>query len=181
MAGINKRYVRSKAKEWVLGESENGKAHIAISFHVKDPLDGVEKFVGYRGFFTEATTERTIESLRYLGFEGDDLTQLVGLDKNEVELVIEDEEYTKEGEEQPTLYTRVQWINQVRGPSVKTKLEGDKLSSFAASMKGAFRAVDAAAGKRVNSTKPGAPKASPPSAGPLGDEPPPLDGKDIPF
>lgn len=178
MAGINKRYVRSKAKEWVLGESENGKPHIAISFHIEDPLDGVKKFVGYRGFFTDLTTERTIESLRYLGFEGDDLAKLEGLDKNEVELVIEDEEYTKEGDEQPTLFTRVQWINQIRGPSVKTKLEGEKLSSFAAQMKGAFRAVDAAAGKRVG-TKPAA--AKPAATGPLGDEPPPLGADDIPF
>ena len=178
MAGINKRYVRSKAKEWVLGESENGKPHIAISFHIKDPLDGVEKFVGYRGFFTEATTERTIESLRYLGFEGDDLSKLEGLDKNEVELVIEDEEYTKEGDPGPTLFTRVQWINQVRGPQVKVKLEGEKLGSFAALMKNAFRAHDAAAGKRV--TRPAAAKAAP-SSGPKGEEPPPMADDDIPF
>lgn len=176
MANLNKRYVRSKAKEWVLGESENGKPHIAISFHIKDPLDGVEKFVGWRGWFTDAATDRTIESLRYLGFEGDDVSNLIGLDKNEVELVIEDEEYTKEGETEAKLFTRVQFINQVRGPQVKTKLEGEKLGSFAAQMKAKFRAVDAAAGKRVGA-KPAAPAAS----GPKGDEPPPMGDDQIPF
>lgn len=171
MAGTNKRYLRSKAQEWVLGESENGKPHIAVSFKVKD-TDGEEKFVSWRGFFTEATTERTIESLRYMGFEGDDLANLVGLDKNEVDLVVEDEEY--EGKTFP----RVQWVNKPRGPQVKTALEGQKLSTFAAQMKAAFRAHDAAGGKRV-STKPPSAKPSPPQGGPP--EPPPLTDADLPF
>ena len=168
MAGTNKRYLRSKAQEWALGESESGKAYIAISFKVKD-TDGEEKFVSWRGFFTEATTERTIESLRAMGFEGDDLSNLVGLDKNEVELVVEDEEY--EGK----TYARVQWVNKPKGPGVKNQLEGQKLGAFAAQMKQAFRAHDASNGKRVG-TKP--------AAAPGGDprpEPPPLSDADIPF
>lgn len=167
MAGNNRRYIRSKALEWVLGESENGKPHIAVSFKVKD-TDGEEKFVSWRGFFTEATTERTIESLRYLGFEGDDLGNLVGLDKNEVELVVEDEEY--EGK----TFARVQFINKPKGPTVKTVLEGQKLSAFAAAMKGAFRAHDAANGKRTSTAKA-------PPAGDKRPEPPPLSDADIPF
>lgn len=178
MAGTNRRYIRSKALEWVLGESENGKAHVAVSFKVKDPADDVEKYVGWRGWFSEAATERTVESLRYLGFEGDDVSNLVGLDKNEVELVVEDEEYTNPDTGETKTTTRVQFINQVRGPSVKTKLEGEKAKSFAAQMKGAFRAHDAAAGKRVGSTKP---QAAAKPAGPLGDEPPPITNEDIPF
>lgn len=166
MAG-NRRYIRSKALEWVLGESENGKPHIAVSFKIKD-TDGEEKFVSWRGFFTDAAIDRTIESLRYLGFEGDDLGNLVGLDKNEVELVVEDEEY--EGK----VYARVQWINKPRAPMVKTVLEGQKLSAFAAQMKSAFRAHDAANGKRTPTSRPA----------PSGDkrpEPPPLSDADIPF
>lgn len=170
MAGNNRRYLRSKAQEWTLGESESGKVYLAVSFKVKD-TDGEEKFLGWRGFFTDATTERTIESMRAMGFEGDDMTNLVGLDKNEVDLVVEDEEY--EGK----TYARVQWVNKPRGPMVKTVLEGDKAKAFAASMKAAFRAHDAAGGKRTN-TKPAA------SSAPQGDrrpEPPPLSDADIPF
>lgn len=165
-AGPNKRYLRSKAHEWTLGDGE--KPFVAVSFKVKD-TDGQEKFVSWRGFFTEKTTERTIESLRYLGFEGDDLSNLTGLDKNEVELVVEDEEY--EGK----IYPRVQWVNKPRGPMVKTVLEGQKLGAFAAQMKAAFRAHDAAQGKRAT-TKP--------AAAPSGDkrpEPPPLTDADLPF
>lgn len=168
MAGTNKRYLRSKALEWKLGESDGGKPYLGVSFKVKDTLDGEEKFVGWRGFFTEATTDRTIESMRYMGFEGDDLSNLVGLDKNEVELVVEDEEY--EGK----MYPRVQWVNKPRGPMVKNELDGQKLSAFAAQMKSAFRAHDAAEGKRVG-TKP--------AAAPSGDKrpEPPLSDADIPF
>lgn len=168
MAGTNRRYIRSKALEWALGESEKGNPFIAVSFKVKDPLDGVEKFVSWRGHFTDLTTDRTIESLRYLGFEGDDLSNLVGLDKNEVDLVVEDEEY--EGK----TYARVQFINQPRGATVKTVLEGQKLSTFAAQMKSAFRAHDAANGKRTT-TRPAAPAAD------KRPEPPPLSDADIPF
>lgn len=170
MAGINRRYVRSKAKEWQLGEAETGSPYIMVSFPAKAE-DGSEMFLGWRGFFTEKTTERTIESLRYMGFEGDDLSNLVGLDKNEVDLVVEDEEY--EGK----LYPRVQFVNKPRGPSVKTVLAGDKLGAFAASMKEKFRAHDASQGKRV-STKPAAAK---PPAGDPRPEPPPIGEDDLPF
>ncbi len=167
MAGVNKRYLRAKALEWALGESQAGNPYVAVSFKVKD-TDGEEKFVAWRGSFTDKTTDRTIESLRFMGFEGDDLSKLEGLNKNEVELVVEDEEY--EGE----LFARVQWVNKPRGPGVKVALEGQKLSSFAAQMKAAFRAHDAANGKRTTS-KPAAP------AGDLRPEPPPMSDADIPF
>ncbi|MDP2270898.1 MAG: hypothetical protein Q8K32_09220 [Archangium sp.] len=176
MAGTNRRYIRSKALEWALGEWEGGKPYVGVSFKIKDS-DGAEKFVSWRGWFTEAATDRTIESLRHLGFEGDDVSNLIGLDKNEVDLVIEDEEYTNE-EGETKITTRVQFINALRGPMVKTKLEGEKLGSFAAQMKAKFRAVDAAAGKRVG-TKSAA--AKPAAGGPMGDEPPPLGNEDIPF
>ena len=164
-----KKYFRSRAKEWVLGESGNGKPHIAVSFVVKDE-EGGERYVSWRGFFIEGQTDRTIESLRHMGFEGDDLTKLEGLDKNEVELVVEDEEY--EGK----TFERVRWINKIRGPAVKQKLEGVKLSAFAAQMKSAFRAHDAANGKRAT-TKP----AATPPASDKRPEPPPLTDDDMPF
>lgn len=178
MAGINKRYVRSKATEWALGESDNGKEYVGVSFKIKDPLDNQEKFVGWKGFFTDLTAERTIESLRHLGFEGDDVSNLVGLDKNEVELVIEDEEYVDQQTGETKTATKVSWVNKPRGPMVKNKLEGDKAKSFAAQLKEKFRAVDAANGKRVAKPANG---AAPAAAGPKGDEPPPLNDADIPF
>lgn len=176
--GTNKRYYRGKAKEWTLAESSTGKPMMVVLFDILTE-GAAEKALTWRGFFTEATTDRTIESLRFMGFEGDDLSQLEGLDRNEVELVVEDEEYTDEASGEVKTSAKVQWVNKPRTLAVKTILEGDKLKAFAASMKASFRAVDAAAGKRAPATTPRPAAAA--SAGPRTPEPPPLTDADIPF
>jgi hypothetical protein len=167
--GTNKRYVISRAKQWALGEASTGKEQVAVSFAVPNENGDGEHFVAWYGYFTEGAVDRTIESLRYMGFEGDNLLELVGLDKNEVELVIEDEEY--EGK----IHEKVQWINKPGGALVKKALEGDKAKTFAALMKEKFRIADASAGKKPVRQA----AKTPPPAGPLGGDPPPSD--DIPF
>jgi hypothetical protein len=95
MAGINKRYYRAKAKEWTMSEASTGKPMLVVLFDVL--TEGADvKALTWRGFFTEATMDRTIEAMRHMGFEGDDLGDLTGLDRLEVDLVVEDEEYTDE-------------------------------------------------------------------------------------
>ena len=168
MAGTNKRFYKAKAKQWALAESSTGKEQVAVLFEILTP-DAAEKHLTWYGFFTEATADRTIESLRYCGWQGDDLLDLTGLDTNEVELVVEDEEY--EGK----INVRVQWINRVAALSLKVPLTGDKAKAFAAAMKGKIRALDAAGGKRT----PSKPASSSAPAGPP--EPPPLTDADIPF
>lgn len=171
-----KRYVTSKAKSWALGVSSTGKEQVAVSFPIPD-AEGGEYHLAWYGFFTEGTVERTIESLRLLGFEGDDLTNLVGLDKNSVELVIEEEEYPQ-GSGQ--FQEKIQWINRGGGALVKTPLEGEKAKTFAALMREKFRVHDAQAGKKpAAAAKPKTPNRAPPPSGPLGGDPPPAD--DIPF
>lgn len=168
----NKRFVVSRAKNWALGEASTGKEQIAVSFPIPNENDDGEHFVAWYGYFTEGTYERTIESLRYMGFEGDDLTQLVGLDKNEVELVIEDEEYNGK------FHEKVQFINRPGGAAlVKKPLEGDKAKAFAAQMREKFRIFDAQGGKKPAAAKPA--QRPPQPIGPLGGDPPPSD--DIPF
>ena len=180
MAGTNKRYYRGKAKEWTLSESSTGKVMIVVLFDIL--TEGAsEKSLTWRGFFTEATTDRTIESLRAMGFEGDDLSQLVGLDKNEVDLVVEDEEYTDSESGEVKTSAKVQWVNKPKALSVKNVLEGDSLKSFAAQMKAAFRAADAANGKRTSAPKPAATPNTGQSGGLRRPEPPPMTDSDIPF
>lgn len=163
----NKRYYRAKAKEWTLSETKQGAPMVVVLFDVLTE-GATEKSLTWRGLFTEKTVDRTIESLRYCGFEGDDLLTLEGLDKNEVDLVVEDELY--EGK----TYARVQWVNKPRNLSVKTVLEGDKAKAFAAEMKARFRAFDAGSGKRTSAPKQAA-------SGPKTPEPPPLTDADMPF
>lgn len=174
MAGNNRRYYRAKAKEWTLAESSTGKPMVVVMFDILTE-GAAEKALTWRGFFTEKTTDRTIESLRFMGFEGDDLSQLKGLDRNEVDLVVEDEEYTDENG-QPQLSAKVQWVNKPRALMVKNAMVGDGLKAFAASMKEAFRAADAAAGKRAPP-----PQRAAAASGPRTPEPPPLGDEDLPF
>ena len=121
--------VKARAREWGLDVSKNGKDQVVVLFAYVGE-DGEEHMIRWYGFFTEATTDRTLDSLRYCGWTGDDLSNLEGLDANEVELVLEEEEY--EGK----LNTKVKWVN---GPSrfeLKNPMNQAQAKSFAERMRG---------------------------------------------
>lgn len=171
--GTNKRTYRAKASRGQLGETSKHNPEVAVLFEII--TEAPESALTWHGYFTEATTERTIESLRIAGWKGDDLMDFEAgytfpADAPEVDLVVEDEEY--EGK----TYARVQWVNRVASLSVKTPLTGDKARAFAASMRDKFRAFDAAKGVRTPArpAAPVKPNGQPP-------EPPPLTDADIPF
>jgi hypothetical protein len=91
--GANRRYYLARARNWTLGISSTNKEQIAVELVLPAGSPDGEALPWY-GYFTDSTFERTIESLRYLGWEGTDLSDgLPGLDKNEVSIVVEDEEY----------------------------------------------------------------------------------------
>jgi hypothetical protein len=160
---------RAKTGLWGLGATSSGNKEVAVLFDILDESAEYSSLT-WRGYLSDAAFERTIESLRICGWEGDDLSKLEGLDKNEVELVVEEEEY--EGK----IQTKVRWVNRLGSLSIKAPLEGDQLKSFAAAMQSRIRALDASKGKKTNgASKP----SSPPPSGPP--EPPPLTDADIPF
>jgi hypothetical protein len=155
---------RGKARSWGLGESKSGKEQVGVEFEILTP-DAEFKTLTWYGYFTEKTLDRTIESLRIMGWTGNDLEQLSGLDTNEVDLVVDEEEY--EGK----LHTKVQWVNRVGGLQIKAPLSPEKTRSFAAAMKDRIKAIDAAGGLRA---KPAKSPVIPP-------EPPPLTDDDLHF
>lgn len=162
---------RARAKQWELGESSTGKEQIGVLFDIL--TEGAEfSQVSWYGYFTEGAIARTIESMRHMGWKGEDLEHLEDLGANEVELVVDEEEY--EGK----LYTKVKWVNRVGGLAMKAPLAGEKKKAFAAAMKTKIRAIDAAAGVRKPAQANGQ-KASPAQSGPP--EPPPLNDADLPF
>lgn len=174
--GGNKRVYRAKARTWGLGESSTGKEQVAVEFEVLTP-DAAEHVLTWYGYFTDATWERTVESLRHCGWQGDDLTQLEDLDANEVDLVVEDEEY--EGK----AYPRVQWVNRAGGLAIKTPLAGDKAKAFAAGMKDRIRALAASSGqpRPQRQARPAGARQGSPASGPIGPEPPPITEEDLGF
>lgn len=164
---------RGRAKSWALCEASTGTPQIAVAFETQMP-DGPKVRTWY-GFLSEAAFERTIEGLRNAGWTGDDLANIESLDQ-EVDLVFEDET-----DQQGVIRERIRWVNKVGGLAIKAPMPAEKAKSFAASMRGRIRAIDAAKGVRKPSTAPTPSLAAPPSVGPKGNEPPPFTDDDIPF
>lgn len=136
---LNDGKYRAKATAWTLAESGQGTPEVAVAFQFSDPDLG-NKSITWHGYLSDKTYQRTVESLRICGWTGDDLSDLAGLDANEVELVVENEEY--EGEVNP----KVRWVNRIGGGlAVKAPMTPEKAKTFAASMRTKIRAFDAAA------------------------------------
>ena len=121
--------VQGRAREWALGHSKNGTEQIAVLFDYIDS-NGEASTITWFGYFSEAACDRTIEALRYCGWEGDDFGRLDGLDKNEVELVIENETY--EGKS----HLKVQWVNRLAALALKAPMDQNQVAAFAARMRG---------------------------------------------
>lgn len=124
----------------VLGRSKN-KDTAFLEFYVTiqsgENKGGKARWTGY---FTENTAERTLESLMTCGWKGDDIAEfadgeLHGLDTNEVDAVIELEEYENEAGEKRTA-PRVAWINR-KGGALNTKqaMTPDAAKSFGEQMR----------------------------------------------
>lgn len=164
----------ARAVEGDLDITNNGTEQIAVRFVL---TDGEHKgsYITWYGFFTEKTTERTLESLRHCGWQGDDLTNLDGITENDVELVIEDEE-GQDGEWR----SRVRWVNQPGGRALKSRMDEATKAAFAAKMRGTVVA-------HRQKTQPSADrreqrKAPPPAnVRSRREEPPPHGDDDIPF
>ena len=166
MSNIPNGKYRAKAKEWLLTEiGANATPAVSVDFVFSDPELG--KII-WDGWLTDAAADRTLEALRYCGWEGTDINDLQGLDANEVELVIEQEDYNGRS------YPKVKWVNRAGGLAHKTPLVGDKARAFAQTMKDRIRALDAAKG-----TRPAAKSQS--RSGPAGPDAPPLTDDDLGF
>ena len=105
----------------------------------KTPQIGIDlEFIGgeYEGatattilYFSEAAKQFSIDRLRALGWKGDDLTDLTGIDENEAMAVVKYE--TWEGKEQ----MKVEILTNGGGMKFKTQMSDADKRMFAASMK----------------------------------------------
>lgn len=169
---IDEQTVRARAVEGALGTASNGTEQVGVQFVLLEGPDEGKNITWY-GFFTEKTVDRTIESLRLCGWQGDDLSDLTGIDANDVYLVIAHEENQK-GE----TIARVQWVNgQPQGLAMKDRMDEGTAKAFAERMKGHVLAAKA----RTKGSSPNAPKKAPgPNAANGGNDFAP-GNEDIPF
>ena len=137
---------RARAAEWALGRSGTGKEQLAILFSLLDrPGEEITSYL----FFTEATFDITVKSMRACGWRGADLSDLTGMDANEVTLVIDHEE-----DQKGVMRARVRWINTTGGLAMKATLDKDQARNFAAQMKGKILQHDRMAGQAAKPTPP---------------------------
>ena len=128
-----------------LGQTKGDKPCVGVEFELDTGAH-----ISWFGYFTEKTTERTIESLRFCGWTGqdlDDLREIGSKDKLTVQLVIEHEEYDGK------TTAKVQWVNRGGGLRLSKPLEGQAAKAFAAQMKGAVVAYDQAKGIAKQATQ----------------------------
>jgi hypothetical protein len=126
--GTGRRLAKVVAHQ--LGESSTGTPHVAVLF---ENAEGAR--ITWYGYLSDAALERTLSSLRILGFDPSQhngmLDVLHGtqlLVSREAELVVETEVYNGEPRE------KVKWVNEVGGGMGKG-MEADKAKGFAASLR----------------------------------------------
>ena len=90
---------RARARAGVLTETQGDshREHIYIKFGLVSDMNDVVEWQGYFGDNKDkggkTLTERTIDVLRVCGWEGDDIRDLRGIEKNEVEIVVLEDTY----------------------------------------------------------------------------------------
>jgi len=179
---INDGTYLARASEWCVRKvGNNGTPAVTVRFRLLE-LDG-QPAVSWDGWLTEKTLERTIESLRHCGWTGTRIDDLQGLDAQDVQLVVENEEYNG------NWYPKVKWVNGLGGGMrSEGALEGSELSGFARELENRILALGgnqrqaarpAPQRQTAQSTAQRAPsgqqRRQQSSAGPRSPEPPPLD------
>lgn len=121
---------QARALQAELGFADTGTEVVAVQFEV---IDGEHKGarVTWRGYFTEKTARRSVESLKYAGWLGDWFTW-EGLGSETVQLDVQEDRDLKSGEVRGT---RVAWVNPARAP-MKNSMDQSSRAQFAARMKG---------------------------------------------
>lgn len=164
---ISEGKVKARAVEADLGTTNNGKEQIAVCFRILEGPDDGQHITWY-GYFSDAAQQRTLESMRHCGWEGDDIAainpqNMCGLDANEVQLVIEHDTYNGK------TAAKVQWVNKTGagGVALNSRMDDAQRRAFAARMKGAAIASRKAAGGNGNGAKAAAPAKPRTAPGPM--------------
>lgn len=124
------------AKQWDHGMTKDGtKEQIVVQFEIAEG-EQLGKRLTWYGYFTEKTTTRTIEALRFCGWKSDDIVTLEGMGSLLVSIVVEAEQQVG-GKSDGVWYPKVRWVNQLGGGPIKLERPMDMAQKrmFAAKMK----------------------------------------------
>lgn len=128
------RYV-GIARDANLGFTDRGKEQVAVEFEILEGPHTGERRTWY-GYFTEATQQRTLEALRFCGWDNDDIFELLpSVTRNKVQLTIEHDEY------QDKVRDKIAWVNRLGGLAIKNPMSDQQKRQFSARMKMAAKGV----------------------------------------
>lgn len=153
---------RARAVQAALGEAGTGTEQVAVLFEL---LDVPGKQLTWYGYWTEATWERTVDSLRIAGWTGSDISDLSELSSPaapEVFIVV-----THDPDQNGVMRERVRWVNRTNGLQLKKTMDPGKAKAFATRVRAQILLYDKQQG---GTREQGA-----------GQEPPPMQDSDLPF
>ncbi len=157
---INKQTVRARAVQGsaALGFTSKKTEQVAVQLQIREGEDE-GRLITWYGSFADTpmgrgtVCDRTIESLRYMGWQGDEIWDLstVGDDDAEDVMVVIDHEEGQDGE----IRARANWINKLgNGAAIKDRMDDGQARAFAAKMKGKVLALKQKQGGGAASSKP---------------------------
>lgn len=134
------------------GRSKNGNAQVLIHFEIiEEGNDHAGVVLPWFGSFAKGAYKRTLESLRYCGWRGTDVSDLGALDQT---VTVQVEHNEVEGENGPKTYARVAWVNRpgMGGGRVKLQapMDATQLRMFAASLKDEAARIPEVSGDRAS-------------------------------
>jgi hypothetical protein len=163
------KYTARGVEAALCASKDKGTPSVQVVVEITEGPDAGHR-LRWDGWLTDLTAQRTMESLRYLGWTGTLLTDLAGIDANLVQIVVEHEANEKDGKS----YPRVQWINKLGGGA---KIHDDAKMGDAAAKQLAQRFQALARGVPVSGGKPAASSTKPTNGKPAGRDP--LAGADM--
>ena len=126
---------KAKPESYQWCYSSKGTKAICVRFEILDG-DDAGTYINWYGYFSEKTWERTVESLKYMGFKGTDLTELGELQEM-VSLEVINEEYNGKNQ------SKVKWVNSLGAKNilVNSPMPDRDLREFAAAMQSRIDAM----------------------------------------
>lgn len=119
-----------------LGESkEKHTPYVRVALKIQGgEFDG--RIVNRDFYFTEKTTQRTMEALKTCGctFPNDDITDFTGFGSTDVNFTVEHESYDKDGETKTV--AKIGFINQSGGINSESRMTEAQRSAFKTKMLG---------------------------------------------
>lgn len=97
----------AKATDIGLAVTKRGTEMVSATFTLAAPPADAPKTIAWQGYLTDAAMPRTVESLRTMGWTGNDLCSLESAMTRDVQIVVEHEEYNGR------TYAKVKWVNGV--------------------------------------------------------------------